>query len=189
MIAFLDDHPLVKLQDGQMMVFERRWLELALQRAARAAGYESWWLANDVVESVSQYLQADFSETVVATERLELTVQAVLQSIGYADIAAKFQSFPPPARISLLALAHQAGHKFDMLFFQLLRGALQEVLGGGAVQIELSGLSPAVKHLRQAKYWRRDCSILRAEVVQFIQRESKLTAEQCPGREFHLQIQ
>jgi hypothetical protein len=76
-----------------------------------------------------------------------------------------------------------------MLFFQLLRGALQEVLGGGAVQIELSGLSPAVKHLRQAKYWRRDCSILRAEVVQFIHRESKLTAEQCPGREFHLQIQ
>lgn len=189
MIAFLDDHPLVQLHDGQMMVFERRWLELALQRAARAAGYESWWLATDVVESVSQYLQADFAETVVPSERLELTVQAVLQSIGYADIAAHFRSCPPPARISLLAVAQRSGERFEILFFQLLREALQEALTSGAVQIELHGLVPAVKHLRRAKHWRRDCSVLRAEVVDFIHRESHRCANQMAACEFHLQIQ
>lgn len=189
MIAFLDDHPLVQLQDGQTIVFERRWLELALQRAARAAGYEQWWQAGDVVESVSQYLQVDFDETVVATTRLEMTVRTVLQSIGYADIAERFESSPPPVRISLPGLAHRAGEGFEILFFKLLREALREAVESGAVQIEFYGLGAAVKYLRRAKHWRRDCSILRSEVAEFIHRESTRCCESLPSPDFHLQIQ
>lgn len=189
MIAFLDDHPLVQLEDGQTIVFEQRWLEIALQRAARAAGYSNWWLAGDVVESVSQYLQADFEETILPTARLEATVRAVLQSIGYADIAMHFESMPPPVRISLLRMAHLAGEGFELLFFELLKRELAGALAAGAVQVELHGLGAAVKFLRRAKNWRRDCSILRSEVVEFIRRESTRCLGDCRAGDFHLEIQ
>ena len=80
------------------MPFERGWLAGTLARAAERAGYKKWWLAPHVTESVTNYLEQDFEESVVTVNRLEKAVQSVLQVIGYADVAGHFCAVPPPAR-------------------------------------------------------------------------------------------
>jgi hypothetical protein len=57
MIALRDNLPLVQLENGQAVAFERTWLLRALAQAARKAGYHQWWLAEHVAESVTTYLR------------------------------------------------------------------------------------------------------------------------------------
>jgi hypothetical protein len=90
MISLPNNLPLVRFSDGQIIPFERCWLAGTLARAAERAGYKKWWLAPHVTESVTNYLEQDFSESIVAISRLEKAVQSVLQAIGYADVAGHF---------------------------------------------------------------------------------------------------
>ncbi len=185
MIAFLDDHPLVRFPDGRTVAFERRWLEGCLSLAATRAGYERWWLASHVTESVSVYLRMDFEDPVVPVAGLEKAVKSVLQSIGYADVANHYATLPPPARLSLLQVAHEAGNGFELLFFNLLGERIEEVIDSGASHIECEGLEECAKHLRRAKNWRRDCSGLTEEIVSFV----RTRIHRCKGDAEQLQIQ
>ena len=100
MIGFHDNMPLVRFPDGQILPFQRAWLVGSLSRAAELAGYKKWWLAQHVTESVTNYLEQDFDDSVVTIKRLEQAVQSVLQVIGYGDVAGHFRASPPPARTS-----------------------------------------------------------------------------------------
>jgi hypothetical protein len=168
MIAFKNNLPLVRFDDGQVIAFETSWLARGLTRAAAQAGYNRWWLAGHVAESVVAYLERDFTDNTVGLERLRTAVQSVLQVIGYADIADAFEPLPPPVRLSLAALAHEAGSGYELTFFHLLRDRLREIVNSNAVQAELRDLAPCVKMLRSAKIWRRDCTGLRTEIVRFV---------------------
>lgn len=185
MIALRDDLPLVRFPDGRVMNFERGWLSGALVRAAESAGYKKWWLADHVTESVTSYLQQDFDENIVTICRLEKAVQSVLQVIGYSDVAVHFRTMPPPVRISLEDLAREAGHGYELVFFELLRTRLRDVLESPTVQVELCDLHRCVKRLRSAKNWRRDCSGLLGEIVTFVRGELD-TSERAD--ELHLQL-
>ncbi len=171
MIALRDNLPLVRFNDGHVMNFERGWLSTALVRAAETAGYKKWWLADHVTESIANYLQQDFDENVVSIFRLEKAVQSVLQVIGYADVAKYFQTMPPPIRISLVDIARDAGHGYELVFFELLRMRLRGVIASSTLQVELCDLHHCVKLLRSAKNWRRDCSGLMGEIVSFVRGE------------------
>jgi hypothetical protein len=171
MIGFRDQLPLIRFGDGQIMPFERTWLVSSLAKAASDAGYKKWWLAPHVTESVTNYLERDFDETIVTIPRLEKAVQSVLQVIGYADIAGHFQAAPPPARISLVELAHDAGHGYELLFFDLLKSRLQEAISAKSETLEICDAHRGVKILRSAKNWRRDCSGLLDEIVTFVRGE------------------
>ncbi len=171
MIAFRDNLPLVRFSDGKVIPFERHWLAASLARAAERAGYKKWWLAPHVTESVTNYLEQDFSESVVTIPRLEKAVQSVLQVIGYADVAGEFRASPPPARISLAEIAQDAGHGYELIFFDLLRARLKEALDSNAERLEICDAHHGVKLLRSAKNWRRDCSGLLDEIVGFVRGE------------------
>ncbi len=168
MIAFRDNLPLVRFDDGQVIAFETSWLARGLVRAAAQAGYDRWWLASHVAESVVAYLEDDYTDTTVGLERIRKAVQSVLQTIGYADIADRFEPLPPPVRLSLAALAYEAGSGYELTFFHLLRDRLRRIVDSDAVQAELRDLAPCVKLLRSAKIWRRDCTGLRTEIVRFV---------------------
>lgn len=183
MIALRDGLPLVRFHDGSVIAFERRWLASALVRAAEAAGYKKWWLADHVTESVTSYLEQDFDEHVVTIPRIEKAVQSVLQVIGYSDVARFFRTMPPPVRISLEELARDAGEGYELLFFELLRARLREVAGSEAEQVEFCDLHLCVKRLRAAKNWRRDCSGLQGEIVSFIRGELR-----GRDKDLHLQL-
>jgi hypothetical protein len=184
MIAFRDNLPLVRFSDGQVMPFEQSWLVGSLARAAESAGYKKWWLAPHVMESVTNYLEKDFDESVVAISRLEKAVQSVLQVIGYSDIAGHFHAAPPPARISLSELARDAGHGYELVFFELLRSRVREAIEAKAQRLEICDAHSGVKLLRSAKVWRRDCTGLLDEIVSFVREE--LTAQE--REELHMQL-
>ncbi len=171
MIGFQNNMPLVRFADGSILPFERTWLAGSLARAAERAGYKKWWLAPHVTESVTNYLEQDFDDSVVTIKRLEQAVQSVLQVIGYADVAGHFHASPPPARISLEELARDAGHGYELVFFDLLRSRLREALETKPEKLEIYDAHNGVKLLRSAKNWRRDCSGLLDEIVGFVREE------------------
>ena len=74
----------MRFSDGQIIPFERGWLAGTLARAAERAGYKKWWLAPHVTESVSNYLEQDFDESVVTINRLEKALEAARQAGGNA---------------------------------------------------------------------------------------------------------
>jgi hypothetical protein len=170
-ISLPNNLPLVRFSDGQVVPFERGWLAGTLARAAERAGYKKWWLAPHVTESVTNYLEQDFDESIVTVNRLEKAVQSVLQVIGYSDVAGHFCADPPPARISLAELARAAGHGYELAFFDLLRSRLREALDTKVERLEICDAHRGIKLLRSAKNWRRDCSGLLDEVVNFVRRE------------------
>ncbi len=168
MIALPDDMPLVRHEDGCVTAFERSWLRDALLFAAGKAGYQKWWLADHVMESVTRYLGTHFEGTVVTSERVESTVRQVLQVIGYGEVAEYFRSLPAPVWISLPELAGQAGAGYELIFFDLLRVRIREALESSASRLNVHGLSPCVKRLKGRKRWQRHCGELRDEIVGFI---------------------
>lgn len=171
MIALKDHLPLLKFPDGKVVNFERRWLIQSLLKAASVAGYNKWWLAEHVAASVANYLEKDFEDQVVSTERLQKAVQNVLHAIGYTDISSHFIAQQPPIRISLHELAQEAGNGYELVFFRLLRNKLREALTSSAEEVQLMDLHTCVKTLRAAKIWQSRCSTLRNEIVEFVQSE------------------
>ena len=176
MIAFPNDLPLVRLEDGDCLAFERDWLARALVSAARKAGYPHWWLADHVAQSVAEYLRSENDVPVVQAGRLEQAVQAVLQVIGYADVGSHFAVGRPVMHISLIDLAQAAGTGYELAFFDLLRGRLDEALASRAPHFELRGLESCVKLLRARKVWSRDCDALRTEIVSFTREQTGIAA-------------
>ena len=183
MIALHDNLPLVRFPDGQIMAFQRAWLALSLARAAENAGYKKWWLSTHVMESVTSYFEQDFGESTVTINGLEKAVQSVLQVIGYGDVADHFRACPPPARISLEQLARDAGHGYELVFFDLLRLRVREAIEAKVERLEISDAHNGVKLLRAAKTWRRDCSGLLEEIVTFVRGEAT-----SAGAELEMQL-
>jgi hypothetical protein len=171
MIALKDGLPLVEFDSGHVAAFERDWLLRSLGRAAQKAGYQKWWLAEHVAESVTTYLRG-CEENVVTMPRLTKSVQSVLQVIGYAEIANHFIPGPPLIRISLHELARAAGNGFELAFFGMLGRRIQNLLDARAGYFELQELEHCVKHLRTKKVWSRDCDALRTEIVAFVREQT-----------------
>lgn len=171
MIALKDNLPLVEFDSGHVVAFQRDWLLRSLSQAARKAGYQKWWLAEHVAESVTAYLK-NHDENVITVPRLAKSVQSVLQVIGYAEIASHFNPGPPPVRISLRELAFAAGNGYELAFFEMLGRRLQDLAEMHATNFELIDLEPCVRHLCARKIWSRDCDILRSEIVAFVREQT-----------------
>ena len=176
MIALRDEIPLIQLSDGQAVAYERQWLTRSLARAARKAGYPQWWLAEHVTESVAEYLRNQREITILPVERLDEAVRGALQVIGYGEIAHHFLPGRPCVRVSLHALAIEAGTGYELAFFDLLGRRLQELAREDGCNFELSGLDRAVKLLRNRKVWCRDCDGLQAEIISFVREQTALAA-------------
>lgn len=172
MIALADNLPLVRLSDQRAVKYERVWLERAVAEAAEAAGYDRWWLAPHVAESVTSYLEKEYEENVIATQCLRTLVSSVLQVIGYPDVARGFTLPEPPVRVSLADLAESAGAGYELAFFQELDQTLRRVLSSRSSRVELCDLTDCVKRLRRTRSWRKDCELLRNEIVAHIRNQA-----------------
>lgn len=171
MIALKDDLPLVRFSSEEVGAFRRDWLLRSLAFAARRAGYDQWWLAEHVAESVTIYLRSQFDDNVVTLPRLEKAVRSALHAIGYGEVATIFELEPPFAHIDLSQVAHEAGHGYELMFFEILARNLQNALREGRTYIEVCGLAQCVKSLRARKNWSIHCSTLQAEIVTFARQQ------------------
>jgi hypothetical protein len=178
MIAFRDDLPLIVMDNGQTVAFDRDWLARALNLAAHRCGHAQWWLAPHVAESVRVWLGTLEEIRLLPVEHLTRAVCTALQVIGYAEVGERFEAAAPFARISLVELAQEAGQSFELGFFGALGRQLHEVLRRGSSYCELHGLERCVKLLQQRKIWSRDCETLRGEIVSFAREHTGLAAEQ-----------
>jgi hypothetical protein len=185
MIAFKDDLPLVRFSPEEVGAFRRDWLLRSLAFAARRAGYDQWWLAEHVAESVTSYLRSNYDGPVVTLPRLEKAVRSALQAIGYGEVATSFALEPPFALIDLSEIAEKAGHGYELMFFELLSRDLQDALRNGRTYIEISGVAECVKALRARKNWSARCSTLRAEIVTFARQRIE---EEHPDRDIALTV-
>ena len=185
MIAFRNNLPVVRFEDGLVMDFDGRWLSEALALAATRCGYQKWWLVEHVTQTVLAYLRHDFEAPAISPEQLRTAVRSVLQVIGYADVADHFEPLPPPIRLSLADIAREAGAGYELLFFRLLQAELRAIADSPSVRVELFDLNSCVKMLRSAKNWRRDCTGLRTEIVRFVREELDSSPR---ADELHLQL-
>ncbi len=167
MIAFPNDLPLIRLNNGDSIPFEPEWLMHALSAAARKAGLGQWWLAPHVTASITEYLRADHDSPVIESGRLDQAVQSVLQVIGYPEVGRHFAVGRPVLAISLVDLVREAGHGYELAFFGLLGRKLREALASQTPHFQLIGLEHCVKLLRARKLWCPDCDRLQAEIVSF----------------------
>ena len=172
MIALKDNLPLIQLHNGLSVNFDRAWLVRSLSRAAAKAGYQQWWLADHVAQSVTEYLRAQREENVLPVERLNAAVRSVLEVIGYPEVGQHFVSGRPRVRVSLLELARDAGSGYELAFFELLGRQLQRLVCEEQCDFELLGLDPCVKLLKARKVWGRDCEALRAEIISFAREQT-----------------
>lgn len=172
MIALADGMPLMQLEDGRVMAFQRDWLLRALLQAASKAGYQKWWLAEHVAESVMAYLALHFEGNIVTVPQLVSAVQSVLEVIGYSEVAPHVAPGAPGARLSLMQLAQEAGTGYELAFFDGLGRQLQTLLKGGTTFFELVGLAPCVKTLCARKCWSRGCDALQDEIVSFVRKQT-----------------
>ena len=181
MIALHDGLPLMKFDNGEIAVFQRKWLLWCVLQSAQRAGYPKWWLAEHVTESVGAYLATQCEENVVPVAGLAKAVRSVLQVIGYAEVAHHFVAEPPLARISLAQLAREAGSGYELAFFDSLNRQMEELLAKRHFCFELFGLEHCVKTLKARKIWSRQCTTLRTEIVAFVR--ERMESHQTAGRE------
>lgn len=185
MIALADGMPLVQLDDGRVVAFQRGWIVKALAKAALKAGYQKWWLAECVTETLEDYLSSHVEANAVSVPELALLVADVLQVIGYAEITPYVVLGHPGERLNLVDLVKEAGAGYELAFFNRLRDRLQSMIGSGATEVDLVGLATCVKQLRSRKSWSRGCDALQEEIVSFV-RNQTLSAPKA--REISVQV-
>jgi hypothetical protein len=171
MIALRDGMPLIVLPDGRNTTFDKHWITASLLKAADLAGYERWWLAGHIAESVSVYLQRDFEDNCVPVDNLQEAVRDILGTLGFQDVAAHFQLPDPPLSLSLADLVREAGTGYELAFFGLLGNRLQSIAGSHVARLEIRDLSVCLRLLGRKK--RPTKSGLRDEIVSFIRQHGQ----------------
>ncbi|MEI8233250.1 MAG: hypothetical protein WCH57_01040 [Verrucomicrobiota bacterium] len=185
MIALADGLPLVQLDDGRAVAFQRGWIVRALAKAAFKAGFSKWWLAEHVAETVELSLASHYQENVISVPRLTERIRDVLQGIGYSEVGGYLALGRPGERLDLAALAREAGAGYELAFFNRLREQLRSLIGAGTTDVDLIGLAPCVKQLRARKSWSRGCEALQEEIVSFVRKQ---TADNPAKREVSVQM-
>ena len=171
MIAFRDNLPLVRLDDGRATAFEEGWLCQCLARAARRVGRRKWRLGADIARSVRLFLEKEFCEPSIDVENLSKTVCLVLESLGQGDISGSFRLSPPPTQIFLDEIVQASGEAGELLFFELLRQTVREAVPSSAEQVEVYSARSAIKDLQRTQRWSAQCALTLDEVISLLQHE------------------
>ena len=185
MIALCDGLPLVALPDGRSTCFDKRWITASIRNAAEQAGYQRWWLAEHIAESVSVYLHRDFEENRVAIVNLQEAVLTVLESLGFQDVAGHYRLPDPPVQLSLTELVREAGGGYELAFFGLLGDRLQRVAGSHAVRLEIRDLSDCLRLMGSR---RNRAQGLREEIVGFIRQHGQAAGTARHGEPLEIQL-
>jgi hypothetical protein len=187
MIALRDGTPLIALPDGRNAFFEKCWIATSLRHAAEHVGYEHWWLAEHIAESVSVYLKRDCEETSVPVVNLQEAVLEVLESLGFHDVAEHFRLPNPPLHLSLADLVREAGEGYELAFFGLLGSRLQSITISHVARLEISDLSDCLRLLGRKKCCHKGEN-LREEIVTFIRQQGEALSTSHQGQRLEIQL-
>ena len=170
MVALKYGLPLIQNEQGVAVSFESAWLKAALDRAARKAGYECWWLLDEFSSAVSQYLQQDYVRNVIALPSLEKVVRATLRDIGYHEIAIRFHAVNPFQKMSLVNCLRTGHGKKEAVFFKRLAERIDALHAAKVQHFHFYDLQRCVRQLLEdeaAVSWSGDPALC-ARIVTFV---------------------
>ncbi len=169
MVALKNGLPLILNDQGVAVAFDSDWLKAALDRAARKAGYESWWLLDEFSAAVSQYLRQDYRANTIALPRLEKVVRATLRDIGYREIAVRFRAMNPFQCMSLVDYLAVSSEKRETAFFKRLAERIETLHDAQVRHFHFYDLNFCALLLLgedAAAWWSRP--LMRARIVDFV---------------------
>jgi hypothetical protein len=167
-ISFIGNRPALQIGPYQVIDYDMAWLDLALERAAKAADLEYFPFVEDIRKGVLQYLEGKCSLKLLPLEELYERVRRLLNSIGCEHIAEHLQMVSPPVTVSLIKTAMAAGNGYELAFFESLRLELALLKSVGVEEIHFSGVRDSAMILRGAVKWNKICETLLQEINDFL---------------------
>lgn len=170
MIALRHALPLVRSIQGNAVAFESAWLRVALQDAAVHAGYDGWWLVDDLVAGISLYLRNCYVKNVIDVPELESIVRSALRNIGYDEVAARFRAGPPTRGISLVQCLKSAPLSDGAAFFEQLAETITLLYEDKVRHFHFYDLHACIDHLESGAPSDRalHSAGLREKIVSFV---------------------
>jgi hypothetical protein len=168
MIAYINNRPALQIGNHQVFEYDTAWLDVALERAARAADVEFPFVA-DIRSGVVRYLETRCSLKLMPIGDLYDRMRRMLIKIGCEQIADHLQPLAPPVTVNLLHTAREAGCGFELGFFEALRCELSALREAGAEDIRFTGLREGILELRGVEAWNAKCDQLLHEIEAFLE--------------------
>lgn len=168
MIAYIHNRPALQIGQHQVFEYDTAWLDVALERAARAADVEFPFVA-DIRSGVVRYLETRCPLKLMPIGDLYERMRRMLVKIGCERIADHLQPLAPPVTVSLVKTARDAGSGFELGFFEALRGELSALREAGVEDIRFTGLRECILELRGSQAWNAKCDQLLREIEAFLQ--------------------
>ena len=176
MIAYIHNRPALQIGSQQVFEYDTAWLDVALERAARAADVD-FPFVEDIRSGVVRYLETRCPLKLMPIGDLYERMRRMLVKIGCEHIADHLRQLAPPVKVSLLKTAREAGCGFELGFFESLRGELSALREAGVEDIRFTGLQECILELCGAKQWGAKCDRLLHEIEQFLARWRDLETE------------
>lgn len=174
-------HPLlIRNAQGVAVPFESDWLKATLDRAAREAGYDCWWLVEEFGVAVSQYLREDYDQEAIEVSHLEWVIRATLRDTGYHEIADRFHAVNLFQCVSLADCLGSTGEKQEMVFFKRLAERIEELHAAKVRHFHFYHLQHCAQRLVEddpVSSWWND-PLMRGRIVGFVRERVQALAWQ-----------
>lgn len=168
MIAFIGNRPVLQVGRHQVTNYDTSWLIDALEQAAVAADCAPFPFVNEVRDGIVAYLEQKCALRLLPIKDLFARVREMLDRIGCPAIAEKLTPVAPPMSLSLARIAREAGHGFELAFFEALRVEIIELRNAGVRDLTFLDLDECVLLVAARTKWDRHCERLRDEIRGFL---------------------
>lgn len=127
-----------------------RRLRSSLLAAAAKAGYQGWWLVDDLIEGIAHYFRSEPAAHLGDGNRLSERIQAMLKAVGYQEIALQYRSLLTRHAVSLVGCLPGSARSDRARFFDKLAEEISRLHAARAQRIHFCDLRECVHELQKA---------------------------------------
>jgi len=173
MIALPDKLPLVEWKDGRTIPLSEGWLAESIHTSILQNHTCSEVDVDAVVYAVTYHLKDRPLGTTLSHLQLESVIRKSLLPFCQDEWVEQFRLTAPRVTIHLTEIASR--HSIELAFFDALQDRLQESVDSVVKGIRLEGIRDSVKHLHNARRWKKTCQTLNDEIVLFTRKTIEKT--------------
>ncbi len=165
MICIAGNMPVLQVGEHQISDYDTYWIRRAIENAALRANQPHFAFVDDVYDGIVYYLEHKCSLRLLQIEMLYTRIRHTLKRIGCEAIANAIEIECPPITISLERAATEAGHGYELAFYQILQTEMLTLKELGAREVFFSEMRESVLILKQAEEWHDDCDQLEGDIL------------------------
>lgn len=174
MVCLPDDLPLLQLNNQELVPCDLTWIVNEIAKAAKKAGrYEAfeWAIHNEMSDALELYLTNRFEGRFITLQQITERITAMLALVGLTEVIGLLEITAPPARVSLLDLAHGISADEEDKFFAKLSERLDLFEESARRYIVCEEFRPAVELIRGHGRWTTSCDALAGRISDFLDAE------------------